>query len=51
VDVDKPGPPEVRVEFESESMKVEIEASWEDDGLDVHVSTEGEEEGHSESDD
>jgi cytoskeletal protein RodZ len=42
VEVEKPGPPEVRMEFESESRKVEVEASWQDDGLDVHVSTEDE---------
>ncbi len=42
VEVEKPGPPEVRLEFESESRKVEVEASWQDDGLDVHVSTEDE---------
>ena len=42
VDVEKPGPPEVKIEFESESNKVEVEASWEDGGLDVHVSNEDE---------
>lgn len=40
VEVEKPGPPVVRVEFESESQRVEVEASWEDNGLDVHVSSE-----------
>jgi hypothetical protein len=44
VEVEKPGPPVVRVEFESESQKVEVEASWEYDGLDVHVSSDGEDE-------
>ncbi len=38
VDVEKPGPPEVKVEFESESKKIEIEASWSSGELDVHVS-------------
>lgn len=42
VEVEKAGPPEVRVEFESESTKVEVEASWEDGGLDVRVSNEDE---------
>ena len=42
VEVEKPGPPGVKVEFESESQKVEVEASWEDSGLDVHISTENE---------
>lgn len=42
VEVEKPGPPAVKVDFESESQKVEVEASWEDDGLDVHVSSENE---------
>jgi hypothetical protein len=40
VDVEKAGPPQVKVEFESESRKVEIEASWSDGDLDVHVSEE-----------
>lgn len=42
VEVEKPGPPEVKVEFESESQKVDVEASWEDRGLDVHIATEDE---------
>lgn len=45
VEVDKPGPPVVKVEFESESTKIEVEAAWEDNGLDVHVSGEDEDEG------
>jgi hypothetical protein len=28
VDVDKQGPPEVRVEFESETAKVEVRVEW-----------------------
>ena len=44
-EVEKPGPPVVKVEFESESEKVEVEASWEDDGLDVRVSGDHEGEG------
>lgn len=42
VDVEKPGPPEVKVEFESEADKVEVEASWQDNGLEVHISNEDE---------
>jgi hypothetical protein len=45
VEVEKPGPPAVKVEFESESQKVEVEASWEDDGLDVRISGEDDDEG------
>lgn len=44
VEVERPGPPEVRLEFESEAQKVEVDASWEDDGLDVQISTEHEDE-------
>lgn len=40
VEVEKQGPPEVKVEFESESEKVEIEASWKDGDIAVVVSTE-----------
>lgn len=42
VEVDKAGPPEVKVEFESETQKVEVEASWSEGDLDVHVSEESE---------
>lgn len=42
VEVEKKGPPEVKLEFESESKKVEIEASWGDGQLKVNVSAEGE---------
>jgi hypothetical protein len=42
VEVEKPGPPEVKVEFESQSDKVEIEAGWEDGDLEVNVSEEDE---------
>ena len=42
VEVEKQGPPEVKVEFESESHKVEIEADWEDGELKVRVSEEDE---------
>ena len=30
VDVDKQGPPEVRVEFESDTAKVEVRVEWDD---------------------
>ena len=39
VEVDKAGPPEVKVEFESEEQKFEVEAQWKDDGLDVQTSS------------
>lgn len=39
-EVEKEGPPDVKVEFESESQRVEIEASWNNDDLDVNVSEE-----------
>lgn len=38
VEVDDAGPPRVKVEFESESEKFEVEARWEDDDLDVKTS-------------
>lgn len=37
-EIDKAGPPDVRVEFESEDAEVRIEARWADEGLDVKVS-------------
>lgn len=40
VEAEKQGPPDVKVEFESASEKIELEASWQDDGLDVQVSQE-----------
>ncbi len=40
VEVEKPGPPEVKVEFESESNKVEVQAAWSDGDLRVEVSGE-----------
>jgi hypothetical protein len=42
VEVEEVGPPEVKVEFESESQKFEVEAHWEDDGLDVSTSSSSE---------
>lgn len=39
-EVEKEGPPEVKVEFESESQRVDIEASWNNDDLDIKVSEE-----------
>jgi hypothetical protein len=38
VEVDKAGPPEVEVEFESETSKVEIRAKWEHGELTIEVS-------------
>lgn len=38
VEVDEHGPPEVEVEFESESRKVEVHAAWREGDLDVEVS-------------
>lgn len=38
VEVDDRGPPEVELEFESESHKVDIRAAWRDGDLDVDVS-------------
>lgn len=40
VEAEKQGPPEVKVEFESASEKIQVEASWQDGGLDVQVSQE-----------
>lgn len=42
VEVDHAGPPEVEVEFESESSKIEVHASWRDGALDVDISESGE---------
>lgn len=36
------GPDEVEVEFESETVKVEISAEWKDGELEIEVSTENE---------
>lgn len=41
VEVDKQGPPQVKVEFESQSSKVEVSAEWSDGDLKVEVSEEG----------
>jgi len=38
VEVEKQGPPQVKVEFESQSQKVEIEAAWDGGDLKVSVS-------------
>ena len=41
VDVDKQGPPEVRVEFESEASKVEVRVEWDDKlVIEVHANNE-----------
>lgn len=45
VEVDKQGPPEVEIEFESEEDKVEIHAAWESGDIDIEIS------GSSEDDD
>lgn len=41
VEVDKAGPPEVEVEFESETLKVKFRAKWNDGQLEVDVSESG----------
>lgn len=41
VEVDKQGPPQVKVEFESQSSKVEVSAEWSDGDLRVEVSEGG----------
>ena len=38
-EVEKAGPPEVKVEFESETVKIEVTAKWSDGQLDVELST------------
>jgi hypothetical protein len=40
VEIDDPGPPQVRVEFESEGNHVRIEVEWGDDDLHIEVSGE-----------
>jgi cytoskeletal protein RodZ len=42
VEVDDAGPPDVKVEFESETQKFEVEARWKDGSLDVKTSTSSE---------
>lgn len=42
VEVDDAGPPDVKVEFESETQKFEVEARWKDGVLDVKTSTSSE---------
>ena len=42
VEVDKAGPPDVKVEFESEEQRFEVEARWNDGGLDVKTSASSE---------
>lgn len=37
VEVDDAGPPQVRVEFDSESAEVRVEARWNDGSLDIDV--------------
>ncbi len=41
VEVDKAGPPEVEVEFESETLKVRFRAKWDDGQLEIDVSESG----------
>lgn len=43
VEIEKSGPPEVDVEFDSESRRVRIKAKWEDDGLQIDVEDSSEE--------
>jgi hypothetical protein len=40
LEIDDPGPPRVRVEFESDETKVEVRAEWANGALDVDVDTE-----------
>lgn len=42
VEVDEKGPPEVKVEFESESSKVQVSAKWDKGDLKVEISQEDE---------
>ena len=37
VEIDDPGPPRVRVEFESDDDDVRVEARWDNGGLDIDV--------------
>ena len=37
-EVEKPGPPDVEVEFETETVKVELRAEWEEGDLKVEIS-------------
>lgn len=37
VEIDDPGPPRVRVEFEGDGDEVRVEARWERGGLDIDV--------------
>lgn len=37
-EVDEAGPPQVKVEFESEEKKIELRARWEDGDLRIDVS-------------
>lgn len=39
VEVDKQGPPEAEIEFESEEDKVEIHAAWESGDIDIEISS------------
>lgn len=43
VDVDKQGPPEAGVEFESEDDKIEIHAGWESGDIDIEISASSDE--------
>lgn len=43
VDVDKQGPPEAQVEFESEDDKIEIHAGWESGDIDIEISASSDE--------
>ena len=38
-DIKKSGPPEVDVEFESESAKYRVEAKWDDGDLGIEIET------------
>lgn len=42
-EIEKPGPPSVEVEFESDQLRVEIRLGWEDGDLDVEIRESGEE--------
>ncbi len=41
VEIEKFGPPEVRVKFESEGSEIEVRAVWQNDQLDVDISESG----------
>jgi hypothetical protein len=41
VEIESKGPPEVQLKFESESMEIEVHATWRDNQVDVEISESG----------